>query len=66
MRIPLGEDEIGYWYPIGKNYYFIPIYNKEWWERSHYRKGTFKEFKEFFPIQVGWDSRSRSNENNYR
>jgi hypothetical protein len=62
MRIPLGEDEQGYWYPLGKGYYFMPCYNHEWWERAHYRKSTFAEFKEFYPIQIGWNSKYRTNE----
>lgn len=62
MRIPIGEEEVGVWYPIGDDYYFISK------EATHYknnlegrnsiygkrglRESTFHEFKEEFPYTV--------------
>ena len=55
-NIPVSEEEIGYWYPIGDNYYFcsksISYYSDMKSGRldgKQVREGTFKDFKKMFP-----------------
>lgn len=59
MRIPVGEKEIGYFYPIGKSFYFCQDSFDYCYPRGKgYRKGTFSEFKKLYPIT---NSRNGSN-----
>lgn len=64
MRIPLGEEEVGWWVPSPYDEFvkFVPLYQWVWGDRSIYRTSTFAEFKEYFPIQQGWRTTRRTNE----
>jgi hypothetical protein len=61
MRIPLGEEEMGCWYPIGDDYYiFVPDYLEHYSKRYlQFRRSTFREFKEQHPNPVEHSSRFR-------
>ncbi len=62
MRIPVAESDVGYWYPIGDNYYFVTEHSPSAkGMEGKYRKSTFARFKEFFPFQYG-DVRYRRRE----
>jgi hypothetical protein len=57
MRIPIGESEMGVWYPIGDAMYFVSK------STTHYinnpgnynkcgRESTFAAFKQEFPYEI--------------
>lgn len=53
MRIPISETELGYFYPIGKGYYFTQNCFEYCYPRGKgYRLGTFKEFKKLYPYTM--------------
>ena len=56
MRVPISESEVGYWYKIGKNCFFV---REGTWQdtgshiiNSNVRQGTFAEFKKVYPKTV--------------
>lgn len=52
MRIPVSEEEIGYWSKIGTGCLFVPItdeWSAKYLEREGTRKGTFADFKKEYP-----------------
>lgn len=57
MRIPIAESEIGVWYPIEGDMYFVSkassLYNNlPDWYNKHDKESTFAEFKEQFPYEI--------------
>lgn len=53
MRIPISEEQLGLWYPIGKGYYFVPEYSPSYkYYENKYRYSTFKEFKKELPFII--------------
>lgn len=65
MRIPISESAVGFWYPIGKGYWFVEDYGQDYLyqrDRGH-RMSTFKEFKNAFPYESRTNSKHRFKEN---